>query len=126
MMIKIALVGLGGGLGAICRYLIYEASLIMVENAWFPLGTLIVNISGCFAIGLLGGIAETRELFSPEIRALVFIGFLGGFTTFSTFGYEIFFFIRNGQTGMAILNLALQVTLGLLGVWAGFYLSRFV
>ncbi len=125
-MIKIAMVGLGGGLGAICRYLIYEASLIMVENAWLPLGTLIVNISGCFVIGLLGGISETRELFSPEIRALVFIGFLGGFTTFSTFGYEIFFFIRNGQTGMAIVNLALQIILGLSGVWAGFTLAKFV
>ncbi len=125
-MIKIALVGLGGGLGAICRYLIYEASLIMVENAWLPLGTLIVNISGCFVIGLLGGISETREVFSPEIRALVFIGFLGGFTTFSTFGYEIFFFIRNGQTGMAIANLALQITLGLSGVWAGFYLAKYI
>ncbi len=124
-MIKIAMVGLGGGLGAICRYLIYEASLIMVENAWLPLGTLIVNISGCFVIGLLGGISETREIFSPEIRALVFIGFLGGFTTFSTFGYEIFFFIRNGQTGMAIANLALQITLGLSGVWAGFYLAKY-
>ncbi len=124
-MIKIAMVGIGGGLGAICRYLIYEASLVMVANAWLPLGTLIVNISGCFVIGLLGGISETRELFSPEIRALVFVGFLGGFTTFSTFGYEIFFFIRNGQTGMAIVNLALQVTLGLSGVWAGFTLAKY-
>lgn len=125
-MIKIAMVGLGGGLGAICRYLVYEASLVMVKNAWLPLGTFIVNVTGCFAIGFLGGVAETRDIFSPELRALVFIGFLGGFTTFSTFGYELFFFIKNGQAGMAVLNILLQVTLGLLGVWGGFNLARLV
>ncbi len=125
-MIKILMVGLGGGMGAICRYMIYEASLIMVKNAWLPLGTFIVNISGCLAIGFLGGIAETKDIFSPELRALIFIGFLGGFTTFSTFGYELFFFIRNGQVGMAALNVVLQLTLGLLGVWGGFNLARMV
>ncbi|MEH0019718.1 MAG: fluoride efflux transporter CrcB [Desulfobacter sp.] len=125
-MIKIAMVGLGGGLGAICRYLIYEASLVMIKNAWLPLGTFIVNVTGCFAIGFLGGVAETRDIFSPELRALVFIGFLGGFTTFSTFGYELFFFIKNGQAGMAALNILLQVTLGILGVWGGFSLARLV
>ena len=125
-MIKIAMVGLGGGLGAICRYLVYEASLVMVKNAWLPLGTFIVNVTGCFAIGFLGGVAETRDIFNPELRALVFIGFLGGFTTFSTFGYELFFFIKNGQAGMAVLNILLQVTLGLLGVWGGFSLARLV
>ncbi|MDD9301761.1 MAG: fluoride efflux transporter CrcB [Desulfobacter sp.] len=125
-MIKIAMVGLGGALGAICRYMVYETCLIMVKEAWLPLGTLIVNILGCFLIGFLGGIAETRDLFSPELRALIFVGFLGGFTTFSTFGYESFFFIRNGQAEMAAINVALQLTLGILGVWAGFTLAKLV
>ncbi len=125
-MIKIAMVGLGGAMGAICRYLIYEGYLAVVKNAWLPLGTITVNLLGCFAIGLLGGIAETRNVFSPEMRALVFIGFLGGFTTFSTFGFELFFFIRNGQAGMAALNAAIQLFIGLLGVWAGFSLAKFV
>ncbi|MCG8634023.1 MAG: CrcB family protein, partial [Desulfobacterales bacterium] len=70
--------------------------------------------------------AETKDIFSPELRALVFIGFLGGFTTFSTFGYELFFFIRNGQAGMAAANMVLQITLGLLGVWGGFSLAKWV
>lgn len=120
------MVGMGGFAGAICRYLVYEATLIFYKGSWLPLGTVTVNISGCFIIGLLGGISETREIFTPEIRALVFIGFLGGFTTFSSFGYEIFFLARNGQTGAAIANLMLQIILGLSAVWAGFALSRFL
>jgi len=125
-MIKIAMVGLGGGMGAICRFMVYELCLSLVKNAWLPMGTIIVNVLGCFVIGFLGGIAETRDLFSPEMRALIFIGFLGGFTTFSTFGFELFFFIRNGQAGLAALNAVLQMTLGLIGVWAGFSLAKFV
>ena len=125
-MLKILMMGIGGFTGAICRYLVYEATLIFYKGSWLPLGTLTVNVSGCFIIGLLGGVSETREIFTPEIRALVFIGFLGGFTTFSSFGYEIFFLIRNGQTGAALVNLGLQIILGLTAVWAGFFLSRFL
>jgi fluoride exporter len=124
-MLKILMVGIGGFTGAVCRYLVYEATLILYKGAWFPLGTLTVNISGCFIIGFLGGMSETREIFTPEIRALVFVGFLGGFTTFSSFGYEVFFLVRNGQTGAALTNLGLQIILGLTAVWAGFALSRF-
>ena len=123
-MLKILMVGMGGFAGAVCRYLVYEATLLC-KSAWLPLGTMTVNISGCLIIGFLGGLSETREIFTPEIRALVFIGFLGGFTTFSSFGYEIFFLARNGHTGIALANLGLQVILGLAGVWAGFALSRF-
>ncbi len=125
-MVKVLMVGMGGFAGAICRYLIYEATLIAYNGVWLPLGTFIVNVGGCLIIGFLGGLSEARELFSPEIRALVFIGFLGGFTTFSSFGYEIFFLVRNGQTGIALASLALQVILGLSCVWLGFVLSRFV
>ncbi len=123
-MLKVAMVGLGGAMGAISRYLVYEAVIIWAKNAGFPLGTITVNISGCFIIGLLGGLAETKDIFSPEMRALIFIGFLGGFTTFSTFGFESFNFIRGGQPGMAIINMALQMTAGLAAVWAGLSLSK--
>lgn len=123
-MLKIAMVGLGGGLGAVCRYLVYETYLAFARDAWLPLGTITVNVFGCLAIGLLGGIAESREVFSPEMRALIFIGFLGGFTTFSTFGFELFFFLKNGQPGLAALNIVIQLTLGLLAVWGGFCLAR--
>jgi CrcB protein len=120
-MLKILMVGIGGFAGSICRYLIYEATLVLYKGAWFPLGTLMVNIFGCFFIGFLGGLSET-----PEIRALVFIGILGGFTTFSSFGYEIFFLARNGQTGLALANMGLQIVLGLSTVWLGFSLSKFL
>ena len=123
-MLKLAMVGLGGAMGAISRYLVYEGALIWAKNAWLPLGTITVNISGCFIIGLLGGLAETKDIFSPEMRALIFIGFLGGFTTFSTFGFETFNFIRSGQPGMALANTILQVTAGLVAVWVGLSLSK--
>jgi len=125
-MVKIALIGLGGAMGAISRYLVYEAAIAWTKNAWLPLGTIFVNISGCFIIGLLGGLAETKNLFSPEMRALIFIGFLGGFTTFSTFGFETVNLIRSGQAGMALANTALQLGAGIIGVWVGLSLSRLV
>lgn len=124
-MVKILMVGVGGFAGAICRYLIYEATLVAYKGAWLPLGTFIVNVTGCLIIGFLGGLSEAREIFTPEIRALVFIGFLGGFTTFSSFGYEIFFLARTGQSGIALASLGLQVILGIACVWLGFALSRF-
>lgn len=125
-MIKLAMVGLGGAMGAMCRYLVYEAYVIAVKDASLPLGTITVNVLGCLIIGLLGGIADTRDVFSPEIRVLVFTGFLGGFTTFSTFGLELFLYIRNGQTGLAVLNGVIQLAAGLIAVWAGFAIARAV
>ena len=123
-MIKIAMVGLGGAMGAMCRYLVYEGYINAVKNEPLPLGTITVNVLGCFIIGLLGGIAEARQIFPPEMRLLIFTGFLGGFTTFSTFGFELFLYIRNGQIGLAVLNGLIQLSAGLLFVWAGFMLSK--
>lgn len=120
------MVGLGGAMGAVCRYLVYELCLNLPKLAWLPLGTMMVNISGCLVIGFLGGVAEIRGAFSPEVRALLFIGFLGGFTTFSTFGFELFAFFRNGQAGMALFNALFQVVFGILGVWAGFSLAKII
>lgn len=125
-MLKIFLVGTGGFAGAICRYLVSDISQKLFNNPFFPYGTLTVNVTGCLLIGLLGGLAETRHFFTPEIRALILIGFLGGFTTYSTFGYEIFNLVRGGQLVPALTNMMLHLSLGFIAVWFGFSMSKFI
>lgn len=123
-MFKILMVGLGGFTGSICRFLVYEASMALFKGSWLPIGTLTVNIVGCLLIGFLAGLSELKGIFSPEIRALVFIGFLGGFTTFSTFGYEVFAMIREGQITAPLINVGIHLVAGLTAVWIGFTLSK--
>lgn len=125
-MVKLLFIGLGGFAGSISRYLVAG----MVQRLFpaminFPIGTLIVNISGCLLIGLISGLAEQRQLFNPEMRMLIFVGFLGGFTTFSTFGYESFSLIRDQQYFSTMANILLHVVLGLPAVWLGHIIARF-
>lgn len=88
--------------------------------ATFPYGTLSANLLGCFGIGLLAGLADSRQVFTPEWRAFAFIGLLGGFTTFSTFGYETFAMARDGEHLRAAWNVVLHVFLGLTLVWLAY------
>jgi CrcB protein len=88
-------------------------------RAFFPYETLVINVTGCLAIGALAGLAESRGILSGTTRAVVFIGLLGGYTTFSTFGYETFQLVRGGQMVTAAASMALQVVLGVSAVWAG-------
>jgi CrcB protein len=125
-MEKVLLVGLGGFAGSALRYLL-GGWLARLKSGWgFPIETLVINVSGCLVIGLLAGLAETRGVFTGSTRALVFIGLLGGYTTFSSFGYETFQLLRDGQAGFAMLSIASQVLLGLGGVWAGDALARLI
>jgi CrcB protein len=96
----------------------------MLAYPSFPYGTLTVNVSGCLAIGLLAGLADERSVFTSEARLFVFIGVLGGFTTFSSVALETFSLARDTQTAAAIANVALELILGLLAVWAGHALAR--
>jgi CrcB protein len=96
----------------------------MLDNPWFPYGTLAVNVIGCLVIGFLSGLAENRLAFTSEMRLFVFIGILGGFTTFSSFALETFLLARNTQELAAVLNVALQLAVGLLSVWFGSNLAR--
>jgi fluoride exporter len=123
-MIKILMVGMGGFAGSICRYLTSELSNKLFSEQFIPYGTLLVNITGCFFIGFLGGLSETKQIFTPEIRAMVLVGFLGGFTTFSTFGYEIFTIAKDGQITAAITHLMLHLILGIGAVWLGFTMYK--
>lgn len=126
-MLKILLVGAGGLVGSICRYvlsgMIYQ---IVSPRVSLPFGTALVNILGCILTGFLTGLTETRQLFNPETRVLIFIGLLGGFTTFSTFGYETFALARDGQYITAFSNIFLHIILGLGAVWFGHSLSKLV
>jgi CrcB protein len=123
-MLRVLLVGAGGFLGAILRYLVGGWVYSVLDNAWFPYGTLAVNVAGCLLIGFLAGLAENRLVFGAETRLFLFIGILGGFTTFSSFAYETLSLARDAQNLAAAINVLAQVSLGLAGVWIGNTLSR--
>ncbi len=125
-MFQILLVGAGGFLGSICRYAVSGVVQRWFPLSTFPYGTMAVNILGCFVIGFLNGLAESRQLFGPHARLLVFLGFLGGFTTFSTFGYETFALARDADLIRPAANVLLSVGFGLAAVWAGSALARFL
>jgi CrcB protein len=124
-MLNLVFVGVGGLLGSIGRYLLAGAVYQIFPNAFFPLGTAAVNILGCFLIGFITGLAEVRNLLSPELRVFLLIGLLGGFTTFSTFGYETIALLRDGAFLTAVANVLVQVIMGLSAVWIGFNVIRY-
>lgn len=121
---RVLLVGLGGFLGSILRYGVGGLVGRLKAGWMFPLETLLINVAGCAVLGLLAGLAETRGVFTGTTRAFLFVGLLGGFTTFSTFGYETFQLLRDGQWTSAGASVALQVVLGVGGVWVGFMTAR--
>ena len=118
-LITIGLVALGGAIGSVSRYLLGTWVQAVSQSIDFPFGTLSVNLIGCFMIGLLSQLAEARGMFTPEARALVFFGVLGGFTTFSSFGNDTLNLLRDGETFNALLNVGANVVFGLALVWLG-------
>jgi len=118
-MIKIFLVGAGGFVGSVLRYLFSGYVQQWTQSAGFPFGTMTVNLVGCLVIGFLSQLADSRGVFTDETRALVFIGVLGGFTTFSSFANESMNLFRGSQNLSAIANVGIQVILGLGAVWLG-------
>lgn len=118
-LLSVFYVALGGALGSASRYLLGTWTQSVSKSIDFPYGTLTVNLIGCFVIGFLSQLAETRGAFTPETRALVFIGLLGGFTTFSSFGNDTLNLLRDGETVNALANVGANVILGLSLVWLG-------
>jgi CrcB protein len=116
-------VGSGGFLGALSRYGLSGLVHRHMPLTTFPYGTLAVNLLGCLLIGLLAGLGEARQVFGPEVRLFALIGLLGGFTTFSTFGYETFAMIRDSEYVRAAANVGVHVILGLVLVWIGYTLT---
>ena len=115
-------VGLGGFLGAGGRYLTGTAVQQWLNPAWLPVGTLTVNIVGCLVIGILGRLGESQQWLTDQMRLLLITGILGGFTTFSSLGYETLNLLRQRQIGWAIGYVGLSLALGLLAVWVGYTL----
>ena len=125
-MITVLLVGAGGFAGSILRYLLNrEVHQLLSAFGVFPYGILVVNVAGCFVIGLLGGLASAHGILGPTsgARAFLFVGFLGGFTTFSAFGLDTMNMVREGAFALALANVGLQVVLGLGAVWLGYRMA---
>ncbi len=122
-MIKLLLIGTGGFLGSVLRYLVSGSVQAASQSIAFPCGTLAVNVVGCFLIGFLSELAESRSLFSPDTRAFLVVGILGGFTTFSAFGNETMSLLRDGERTLAMMNVGAQMLFGIGAVWLGYTLA---
>ena len=118
----ILLVAIGGALGSVARYLLSGWVLHHSAEWRFPLGTFLVNILGCLAVGILGGLVVKHDFLSPEARLIFFTGIAGGFTTFSAFGLETFHLLRRGEILVAGGYVVSSVFIGLAVLWAGFAL----
>lgn len=116
---KIFLIGTGGFIGAVMRYLVGNAAQSWGKSQNFPIGTLIVNLIGCLVIGFLSHVGENSRVITPEARSFLFIGILGAFTTFSTFSNETVNLFREGQGFYSALNIAAHIFIGLAAVWVG-------
>ncbi|MGD9124588.1 MAG: fluoride efflux transporter CrcB [Desulfarculaceae bacterium] len=124
-MTKLLLIAAAGGLGTLARYGL-GGLVHRVLGMTFPWGTMAVNIVGCFTFGLVWYLAESRMLISGQIRIIVLAGFMGAFTTFSTFIFETGMFLRDGQWLTAILNVAAQNIVGLAALLLGFAVARLI
>jgi CrcB protein len=120
----VLVVGAGGFVGSVGRYLVSGWVHRLLPYSAFPWGTLAVNVSGCFLIGLFSGLADSRQLWGPELRLFVMLGVLGGFTTFSSFAYETAALARDADLARALANVALQVALGLCAAWLAYAIAR--
>ncbi len=123
MMIKILIVGLGGFAGAVARYTLSDWVQRLAKGD-FPFGTLIVNVLGCFLIGILMGWVQARQDLSHHLRLLLTTGVLGSFTTFSTFGYETLALLEKGDLKLGLANIAANLALGILSVWLGLFAGK--
>jgi CrcB protein len=122
-MTKLLLIGAGGFIGSVLRYVVSGVAQTFSQSIAFPYGTLAVNILGCFCIGFLSELFDARSLIGADTRAFLVVGILGGFTTFSAFGNETMNLIRDGEAALALMNVGAQVLLGLGAVWLGYTLA---
>jgi CrcB protein len=122
-LLGLALVATGGAIGSVSRYLLSTA-ILRASGSLFPIGTFAVNLVGCIAFGAIVGAAEQRFILTPEARAFLLVGVLGGFTTFSSYAFESFALMQDGQFALAALNIIGQVVAGLLGFWVAYVIAH--
>jgi CrcB protein len=120
--VNLLLVALGGAFGSAARYAL-STVVLRASGSLFPVGTFTVNLIGCIVFGVIVGAAEQRVALTPASRAFLLVGILGGFTTFSSYAFESFALIRDGQLFAASVNIVGQAVAGLAGVWLGITLG---
>jgi CrcB protein len=117
-------VAIGGALGSLARYGVSQGLQTRALVSRFPVGTLGVNLAGCFVIGLLAGLVASARLgLRAPAQEFVFVGLLGGFTTFSSFGLDTWLLARDGSVGLAALNVAMHIVGSLVATWLGYQLG---
>jgi len=122
-MRQLILIGFAGFLGTVARFGLSEFVAERIGGS-FPWGTLVVNLIGCFLAGFLFCFFQERTTGNEVIRAVLMVGLLGGFTTFSAFGLQTFTLLKNSQVGLALFNLLVSNVVGLAMVWAGYSTAR--
>jgi CrcB protein len=120
--VQVLLVAVGGALGAVTRYVL-GTWIARIFGPDFPVGTFVINVSGAFVFGVVLGLANDGIL-SANARLFLAVGVLGGYTTFSTFSYETLSLIQDGTMGLALLNVAGQLLLGVGAAYLGLIVSR--
>ncbi|GAA4079974.1 fluoride efflux transporter CrcB [Flavobacterium cheonanense] len=123
MLKTILYIAIGGAIGSVLRYL----TSVFVNKYWanhFPLATFITNVLGCFLIGLLIGILEKNNLANSNLKWFLITGICGGYTTFSTFGFENYTLFQNNNSLLAFGYITLSVLLGIFAVWLGLFVSK--
>lgn len=123
-------VGIGGAVGSMLRFWLNGLISNTVFGAIFPLGTMVINITGSFAIGVFGAMTSPESRFNAHWRSLavqlLMVGLCGGYTTFSSFSLQTLNLARDGEWLYAGLNIVLSVALCLIGVWIGFVLGQLI
>ena len=119
------LIGIGGFIGSVCRYFGQQFVQLHFPSS-LPLGTMMVNITGCFIIGIVYALSGRNDLLSPDLRIFLATGFCGGFTTFSSFAYENVSMVLDGEFFYTSIYLLISVVIGFGAVHAGILLIKFI